>query len=225
MARHGRTYSEQRFSPLNKINTSNVKSLGVAWEYRTYSVRGLEATPIVVDGVMFITLSWSKVIALDAKTGKELWQYDPKVPGGTGRYACCDVVNRGVALWKGNGVRRHARRTANQARRQDGQSACGPSTRSRTTSTPIRSPARRARSNGLDHHRQWRRGVRFARLCQRVQCGYGQAGVALPRRARRSVQAAGERRAATRAEDVGYDGQVQVLGDRRRRRTVELTGL
>ena len=50
---------------------------------------------------MYITLSWSKVIALDAKTGKELWTYDPKVPGGTGRYACCDVVNRGVALWKG----------------------------------------------------------------------------------------------------------------------------
>src|SRR5690242_12654338 len=98
---HGRTYSEQRFSPLDKINTANVKSLGVAWEYRTYSVRGLEATPIVVDGMMYITLAWSKVIALDAKTGKEVWTYDPHVPGGQGRYACCDVVNRGVALWKG----------------------------------------------------------------------------------------------------------------------------
>ena len=97
----GRTYSEQRFSPLNQINTTNVKNLGVAWEYRTYSVRGLEATPIVADGTMFITLPWSIVIALDAKTGKELWKYDPKVPGATGRYACCDVVNRGVALWKG----------------------------------------------------------------------------------------------------------------------------
>src|SRR5690348_11470141 len=62
----GRTYSEQRFSPLNQINTANVKSLGVAWEYRTYSVRGLEATPIVADGTMFITLPWSIVIALDA---------------------------------------------------------------------------------------------------------------------------------------------------------------
>jgi PQQ-dependent dehydrogenase (methanol/ethanol family) len=98
---HGRNYFEQRFSPLDKINTGNVHSLGVAWEYRTYSVRGLEATPIVADGVMFITLAWSKVIALDAKSGKELWTYDPKVPGATGRYACCDVVNRGVALWKG----------------------------------------------------------------------------------------------------------------------------
>ena len=54
---HGRTYPEQRFSPLSQINTSNVKSLGVAWEYRTYSVRGLEATPIVANGVMFITLN------------------------------------------------------------------------------------------------------------------------------------------------------------------------
>jgi PQQ-dependent dehydrogenase (methanol/ethanol family) len=98
---HGRNYYEQRFSPLAQINTSNVHSLGVAWEYRTYSVRGLEATPIVADGVMFITLAWSKVIALDAKTGKELWTFDPHVPGATGRYACCDVVNRGVALWKG----------------------------------------------------------------------------------------------------------------------------
>ena len=50
---------------------------------------------------MFITLPWSKVIALDAKSGKELWTYDPQVPGAQGRYACCDVVNRGVALWKG----------------------------------------------------------------------------------------------------------------------------
>ena len=98
---HGRTYSEQRFSPLDKINTANVNSLGVAWEYRTYSVRGLEATPIVADGMMYITLSWSKVVALDAKTGKEVWTYDPKVPGAQGRYACCDVVNRGVAIWKG----------------------------------------------------------------------------------------------------------------------------
>lgn len=98
---YGRGYSEQRFSPLTQINTTNVKDLGVAWEFRTYTVRGLEATPLVADGVMYITGSWSKVWALDAKTGKELWSYDPQVPGTWGRYACCDVVNRGVALWKG----------------------------------------------------------------------------------------------------------------------------
>ena len=98
---YGRTYSENRFSPLTQINTGNVKDLGVAWQFRTYTVRGLEATPLVANGIMYITGSWSKVWALDAKTGKELWSYDPKVPGTWGRYACCDVVNRGVALWKG----------------------------------------------------------------------------------------------------------------------------
>ncbi len=69
---NGRTYSEQRFSPLAAINTGNVKTLGVAWQYRTYSVRGLEATPIVSDGVMFITGSWRRCRALDAATGKEI---------------------------------------------------------------------------------------------------------------------------------------------------------
>jgi len=98
---NGRTYSEQRFSPLSAIGKSNVKDLGVAWEFRTYSVRGLEATPIVSDGIMFITGPWSIVWALDATTGKQLWTYDPQVPGEWGRYACCDVANRGVAVWKG----------------------------------------------------------------------------------------------------------------------------
>lgn len=98
---YGRTYSEHRFSPLTAINTTNVKTLGVAWQMRTYTVRGLEATPIVNDGIMYVTGSWSKVWALDAATGKEIWTYDPHVPGTWGRYACCDVVNRGVAIWKG----------------------------------------------------------------------------------------------------------------------------
>ena len=98
---HGRTYSEQRFSPLKDINRDTVKQLGEAWEFRTNTSRGLEATPIVSNGIMFITGSWSKVWALDAKTGRQLWFYDPEVPGQWGRFACCDVVNRGVAVWKG----------------------------------------------------------------------------------------------------------------------------
>ena len=98
---HGRTYSEQRFSPLAKINDGNVSSLGLAWAYATDTKRGLQATPIVIDGVMYTTGVWSVVYALDAKTGQELWKYDPEVPREWGRYACCDAVNRGVALWKG----------------------------------------------------------------------------------------------------------------------------
>ncbi len=98
---HGRTYGEQRFSPLSKITADNAKDLGLAWSYATDTIRGLESSPIVVDGVMFATGSWSKVYALDARTGEELWTYNPEVPGEWGRKACCDVVNRGVAVWKG----------------------------------------------------------------------------------------------------------------------------
>jgi quinohemoprotein ethanol dehydrogenase len=98
---HGRTYSEQRFSPLDEINDRNVADLGLAWYFDTGTARGLEATPIVVDGVMFSSGSWSVVFANDAKTGELLWQFDPQVPREWGKYACCDVVNRGVAVWKG----------------------------------------------------------------------------------------------------------------------------
>ena len=99
---HGRTYDEQRFSPLKEINSDNVGKLGLAWSYATGTLRGLQATPIVLDGVMFTTGVWSVVYALDAKTGRELWKYDPEVPREWGRYACCDAVNRGVAVWKGS---------------------------------------------------------------------------------------------------------------------------
>jgi quinohemoprotein ethanol dehydrogenase len=98
---HGRTYSEQRFSPLDQISTENIGDLGVAWDYETYTSRGMEASPIVVDGIMFTTSSWSRVFALNAKTGEEIWTYDPEVPPEWARFACCDVVNRGVAVWNG----------------------------------------------------------------------------------------------------------------------------
>jgi quinohemoprotein ethanol dehydrogenase len=98
---HGRTFGEQRFSPLTGVNTGNVSGLGLAWSYATQTTRGLEATPIVTGGVMIATGSWSVVFALDAATGVELWRYDPQVPKAKGRDACCDVVNRGVAVWRG----------------------------------------------------------------------------------------------------------------------------
>ncbi len=98
---HGRTYGEQRFSPLEKINTSNVGDLKLAWSYELSTNRGVEVTPIVVDGVMYVTSAWSLVYALNAKTGELLWKYDPQVPHEVGFHACCDVVNRGVAVWKG----------------------------------------------------------------------------------------------------------------------------
>ena len=97
---YGRTYDEQRFSPLKQINADNAAHLGLAWYYDLDTHRGQEATPIVVDGIMYVTSAWSKVMALDAASGKLLWAYDPEVPGEWGINACCDVVNRGVAVWQ-----------------------------------------------------------------------------------------------------------------------------
>jgi quinohemoprotein ethanol dehydrogenase len=98
---HGRTYDEQRFSPLDQITTANVGQLGLAWYADLDTDRGQEATPIAVDGVLYVSTAWSKVEAHDALTGELLWIYDPEVPGEWGVHACCDVVNRGVAVWNG----------------------------------------------------------------------------------------------------------------------------
>jgi quinohemoprotein ethanol dehydrogenase len=97
----GRDFGKGHYSPLDQINTNNVVRLGFAWTYDTQTTRGLEATPIVVDGVMYTSGSTGKAYALDAKTGKEIWSFDPHADLRVNREACCDEVNRGVAVWKG----------------------------------------------------------------------------------------------------------------------------
>jgi quinohemoprotein ethanol dehydrogenase len=96
---YGRTYDEQRFSPAEAINQTNVKDLGLTWFADMDTARGQEATPLVIDGKIYVTTAWSKVKAYDGATGKPLWDFDPEVPGETGVKACCDVVNRGLAAW------------------------------------------------------------------------------------------------------------------------------
>ena len=98
---HGRDYNEQRYSPLNKINKNTINKLELEWSIDMDTTRGLEATPIVDNGIMFVTSAWSIIYAIDAKTGKNLWVYDPEVPKVWSKKACCDVVNRGAAVWKG----------------------------------------------------------------------------------------------------------------------------
>jgi quinohemoprotein ethanol dehydrogenase len=98
---YGGSYEEQRFSNLKQINEQNVERLGLVWSHEFGTHRGLEATPLVVNGVIYTTAEWSVVYALDARTGWVLWTYDPKVPRARARTICCDVVNRGVALYHG----------------------------------------------------------------------------------------------------------------------------
>ncbi len=98
----GRDGNGTYHSPLSRINEKNVDSLGFAWEYDLGAPkRGQEATPIVVDGVMYTSGTWGFVYALDAATGKLLWKYDPEATQQAARNPCCDLVNRGVAVWKG----------------------------------------------------------------------------------------------------------------------------
>src|SRR5271154_7645478 len=97
----GRDGNQTYFSPLTTINQSNVDRLGFAWSYTLGTSRGQEATPIVVDGVMYTSGTWGFVYAVDAATGKELWRYDPKPDYFRGRHPRCDLVNRGVAVWQG----------------------------------------------------------------------------------------------------------------------------
>jgi quinohemoprotein ethanol dehydrogenase len=98
---HGRTYTEQRFSPLDQINRDTVAGLGMAWSADLDTSRAQEATPIVVDGRIFVSTAWSNVKAFDAVTGEALWSWDAAVDRAKGADACCDVVNRGVAYWEG----------------------------------------------------------------------------------------------------------------------------
>jgi quinohemoprotein ethanol dehydrogenase len=98
---YGRTYTEQRFSPLRQVNDSTARGLGLVWSQELPTTRGVEATPIVVDGVIYTTSAWSVVYAFDAITGRQLWTYDPKVDRSRARTICCDVVNRGLALHRG----------------------------------------------------------------------------------------------------------------------------
>jgi quinohemoprotein ethanol dehydrogenase len=98
---HGRSYDEQRFSPLAVINDSNAERLGLSWYFDIPTDRGMQATPLMIDGVLYVSGSWSMVYAFNAVTGELLWQYDPQVPREKLLELCCDAINRGVAAWDG----------------------------------------------------------------------------------------------------------------------------
>jgi alcohol dehydrogenase (cytochrome c) len=99
---YGRDYANSRFSPLAQIDAGNAKKLSSQWSFSFGVLDGQTTTPIVNNGVMYVTSSWSKLFALDAKSGEMLWRYDHVLPEDVAKYACCDVVNRGVALYGDN---------------------------------------------------------------------------------------------------------------------------
>ena len=141
---YGGSYSEQRFSPLKQINTDNVKQLGLAWfaDYDTNLHQ--HGSPLYIDGVIYVSTAWNKVYAFDAKTGKQLWQYNPKMPGEWIANVCCGIVNRGIAAYNGKIYHRHARWPPGRDRREDRQgSVVDRSTVDKIRST-TRSRARRA---------------------------------------------------------------------------------
>jgi quinohemoprotein ethanol dehydrogenase len=100
----GRTSDGQRYSPLDRINEHNVGRLGLAWSAELNTFRGVEATPLVIDGVLYDISAWDITTAFDARSGKVLWTYDPKVPTEWGRYACCEPVSRGLAWYQGKAI-------------------------------------------------------------------------------------------------------------------------
>jgi quinohemoprotein ethanol dehydrogenase len=97
----GRDSDASFFSPLTQISANTVDRLGFAWQYKTNTKHGMEATPIVVDGVMYVSGVWGAVYALDGATGREIWSYAPSVNFAAARWSSTDISTRGVAVWRG----------------------------------------------------------------------------------------------------------------------------
>jgi quinohemoprotein ethanol dehydrogenase len=99
---YGHDYAETHFSPLNQINTKNVKRLSLAWSATTEAPQGtVEATPLMHNGILYGILPWDVMFAVDARTGKTKWRWDPDVPHEHISGLCCGPVNRGMAIYNG----------------------------------------------------------------------------------------------------------------------------
>ncbi len=163
----GRDAGKTHYSPLQQINRQTVARLGFAWELKTGTNRGMEATPIVVDGVMYTSGVAGRVYALDAATGHLLWKFEPPLKLKNARGSCCDIVNRGVAVWKGKVYVASFEGILYALDAKDGTVRWQADTfvdRGRAYS--ITGAPQIAHQGGRD--RQWRRRVRFARIRVRL---------------------------------------------------------
>ena len=178
----GRNYSAQRYSTLRSINESNVKELGLAWYAELDTLRGVEATPLFVDGVIYNISAWNITSAYNAKTGKRLWTYDPKVPREMGRYACCEPVARGLAFWKGKVIIATLDGRLIGLNAKNGKPVWTAQTFTQGLAVFHHRRAARIRRHGGG--RQWWRGSWRARLRQRLGRGHRQVPVEILSRAR-----------------------------------------
>ncbi len=161
---HGRTYDEQRFSPLDSINAGNVGQLGLAWYADVDSDGAQEGTPLAIDGKLYVVTAWSRVKAYDAVTGKLLWSYDPQVPRETQIKACCTVASRGLAAWGDRLFLGALGRAPHRARSRHGQARL--ERHDRRPDEELFRDRRAARRERPRHRRQWRRRSPWrARLC------------------------------------------------------------
>lgn len=97
---YGRDYQTTRYSPLAQVNQSNVKNLKAAWQLSFGVLDGQDSQAVVVNGTVYVTSSYNKVWSVDGATGKVNWKYERELPGDVFPKLCCDVVNRGVAVYK-----------------------------------------------------------------------------------------------------------------------------
>ena len=185
---YGLTPGETRFSPLTQIDASNVKRLGLMWSYEVGDGGGdQEATPLVWNNTIFGVTNWSIVFAVDARTGKEKWRWDPEVNRkATGDKLCCGVVNRGLALYHNK-----VYVPVNDGRLVALDADTGkPVWETRVSYVTGRADAdhRAAHRQGeSDRRHGWRRPP-HARLFCRLRCGHRAPSLEVLHRSRRSLQ-------------------------------------
>jgi len=210
---YGRDYAETHYSPLKQIDDKNVSRLGLAWSCETQTQGAFEDTPLVANGVVYGTGSWSIVCAVDTRTGKKKWNWDPDVDRNFGSHACCGPNNRGVAIYDGKvfvGVLDGRLAALDQETGKQIWSV-------KTTEDDYQSITGAPRVvKGKVIIGQRRRGVWCVRLRLGVRCQHGQARLAVLRHPRRSIQAGGKSGAHKGADHLEW----RVVEDRRRRHGV-----